>query len=332
MNEIELYRSIFGRKCTAKAVIYVVNFESFLNDFQKIHLVIDFIIKNITKPDQKNDIPLFIICINIVNILHSNSIVVYTPSLWHLYLIGKNKLSVQVMTAKYEQIKAFILEKIESGAWHENDLVPSENQLANDFSVSRMTARKALEELRSQGILLRTKGSGTYVGSLKAQGSMFEIRDIADEIKERGHKYEAVLIEFGEIEAIPPIAIALGVEIGSQVFHSVIVHNENGKPVQVEERFVNKELIPEYLQQDFNQQSPHEYLSQVAPLTEARHTIEAVAPTEQVCEWLQLFNEEPCLQLIRRTLSKHGVVCFARIIYPGSSYRLGGQLTFNKKK
>ena len=195
-----------------------------------------------------------------------------------------------------------------------------------------MTARRALEELSQQGILIRTKGSGTYVASLKGQGSMFEIRDIADEIRDRGHEYSAVLIELDEIEAIPPIAIALGVEMGSTVFHSVIVHNDNGKPVQVEERFVNKQLVPEYLQQDFNLSSPHEYLSNVAPLTEARHTIEAVSPTEQVCEWLQLYNEEPCLQLIRRTSSKQGVVCFARIIYPGSSYKLGGQLTFNRKK
>ena len=105
-----------------------------------------------------------------------------------------------------------------------------------------------------------------------------------------------------------------------------------GKPVQVEERFVNPQLAQDYLQQDFSQLTPHEYLSRVAPLTEARHTIEAVSPTDQVCEWLQLYNEEPCLQLIRRTSSQQGVVCFARIIYPGSSYRLGGQLTFNKKK
>lgn len=236
------------------------------------------------------------------------------------------------MAAKFEQIKKHILANIESGIWRENDLVPSENKLAEDFSVSRMTARRALEELSQQGILLRTKGSGTYVASLKGQGSMFEIRDIADEIKERGHDYSAVLIELDEIDAIPPIAIALGVEIGSQVYHSVVVHNDNGKPVQVEERFVNKTLVPEYLAQDFNLTSPHEYLANTAPLTEARHTIEAISPSEQVCEWLQLYNEEPCLQLIRRTSSKQGVVCFARIIYPGSSYRLGGQLTFSRKK
>ena len=233
--------------------------------------------------------------------------------------------------AKFERIKTYILDKIESGQWQEDQLVPSENKLAESFGVSRMTARRALEELSQQGLLVRTKGSGTYVASLKGQGSMFEIRDIADEIQSRGHTHTANQWQLDAIEAIAPIAIALNVEIGETVYHSVVVHNDNGKPVQVEERFVNPHIIPDYLQQDFTQLTPHDYLSRVAPLTQARHTIEAVAPSPQVMEWLKMSKAEPCLQLIRRTSSQQGVVCFARILYPGSSYRLGGQLTFSKK-
>ena len=104
------------------------------------------------------------------------------------------------MTAKFEQIKKYILEKIESGEWQENALVPSENKLADDFAVSRMTARRAVEELSQQGILNRTKGSGTYVASLKGQGSMFEIKDIADEITARGHQHKATVIELETIK------------------------------------------------------------------------------------------------------------------------------------
>ena len=50
-----------------------------------------------------------------------------------------------IMAAKFELIKKFILDKIESGQWQEDQLVPSENKLAEDFQVSRMTARRALE-------------------------------------------------------------------------------------------------------------------------------------------------------------------------------------------
>jgi GntR family histidine utilization transcriptional repressor len=231
---------------------------------------------------------------------------------------------------KFEQIKQHIISNIKSGAWPEHCKVTSENELSEQFSVSRMTARRALSELTEAGILTRTQGLGTFVASFKSQSSLLEIRNIADEVKERGGNYSCIPEYLESINAIAPIAIALGVEIGTIVYHSVLVHLENNVPIQVEERFVNPEFAQHYLQQDFTQITPHEYLCQVAPLTEARHTVEAIMPSAQVCEWLRLFNEEPCLQVIRRTWSSNRIVSFTRLISPGSKYRLGGHLTFKR--
>ncbi len=231
-------------------------------------------------------------------------------------------------TAKFAEIKEYIRRHIESGEWEENTRVPSENQLAEQFDCSRMTARRALTELVEAGVLERSQGLGTFVASLKSQSSILSIRNIADEIKGRGHGYSVQVLELEPMKAIAPIAIALGLEEGSEVFYSLLVHGEQGLPLQLEERFVNPELIPHYLEQDFSSQTPHEYLSQVAPLTEARHTIEAIMPKEQVRSRLNMAEGEPCLQIIRRTWSRQGVVSFARLIHPGNRFRLGGHLTF----
>ncbi|BCV47453.1 MULTISPECIES: histidine utilization repressor [Shewanella] len=231
-------------------------------------------------------------------------------------------------TAKFARIKQYISDRIESGEWVEHSRVPSENQLAELFECSRMTARRALTELVDNGVLERSQGLGTFVAEFKSQSSMLSIRNIADEIKARGHGYSVQVLELTAIEALAPIAIALGLETGSRVFYSVLVHCEEGLPLQLEERFVNPQLIPDYLQQDFNLQTPHEYLSQVAPLTEARHTIEAIVANEQIRTRLAIPASEPCLQILRRTWSRQGVVSFARLIHPGSRFRLGGHLTF----
>jgi len=233
-------------------------------------------------------------------------------------------------TPKFAQIKQFIVDKIKNGAWQENQRVPSENELSSQFSVSRMTARRALSELTDAGILTRSQGLGTFVASFKSQSSLLEIKNIADEVTERNGQYSCSVQVLESINAVAPIAIALGVEVDSLVYRSVLVHNENDKPLQVEERFVNPALAAGYLQQDFSALTPHEYLSSVAPLTQARHTVEAVMPNSQMCQWLNLYNEEPCLQVIRRTWSTKGIVSFARLVSPGSKYRLGGHLTFKK--
>jgi GntR family histidine utilization transcriptional repressor len=233
-------------------------------------------------------------------------------------------------TPKFAQIKQFIVDKIRSGMWQENQRVPSENELSTQFSVSRMTARRALSELTEAGILTRSQGLGTFVASFKSQSSLLEIKNIADEVKERNGNYTCSVLILESINAVAPIAIALGVEVDSVVYRSVLVHNENDSPIQLEERFVNPALASGYLQQDFSATTPHEYLSSVAPLTQARHTVEAIMPNNEMCQWLNLYNEEPCLQVIRRTWSVNGIVSFARLVSPGSKYRLGGHLTFKK--
>ncbi len=232
-------------------------------------------------------------------------------------------------TPKFEEIKQYILAQIESGQWAEDSRVPSENQLAELFSCSRMTARRGLTELTESGVLERSQGLGTFVAGLKSQSSMMAIRNIADEIKDRGHGYSVQQVSLTQTSATGAIAIALGLEEGSAVYQSILVHCEQGTPLQLEERFVNPKLVPEYLAQDFTQQTPHEYLSMVAPLTEAKHTIEAKMADDAQLALLSIEASEPCLQITRRTWSRQGVVSFARLVHPGSRFRLGGHLTFN---
>lgn len=230
--------------------------------------------------------------------------------------------------AKFATIKEYIYKKIESGEWPEYHPVSSENVLAETFSVSRMTARRALQELSEEGLVTRTRGSGTFVAPLKSQSALLTIRNIADEIRLRNHRHHAVVQLLERVPAPNSIAAALQLTAGAEVLHSVITHFENGQPVQVEDRYVNPDLVPEYLEQNYTQCTPHEYLCEVTPLTEASHLIEAVLPSAQLMKWLELDEPEPCLQIQRRTSGREGVVSQATLTHPGSRFRLGGHMTF----
>ena len=65
------------------------------------------------------------------------------------------------------------------------------------------------------------------------------------------------------------------------MFHTLIVHFENGVPLQCEDRYVNPEAAPDYLKTDFTRITPTHYLLQVAPLWQAQYSIEASLPTAQ---------------------------------------------------
>lgn len=230
--------------------------------------------------------------------------------------------------AKFQKIKEHVYRKIESGEWPEYHPVSSENALAMQFNVSRMTARRALQELCDEGLVTRTRGAGTFVAPLKSQSALLTIRNIADEIKLRGHKHHAVVRLLEEVTATPALATALNIAQDSPVLHSVITHYENGQAVQVEDRYVNAAMVPDYLKQNFVERTPHDYLCQVTPLTEASHLIEAVMPNAQAQEWLELETPVPCLQIQRRTWSREGVVSQATLTHPGQRFRLGGHMTF----
>lgn len=232
---------------------------------------------------------------------------------------------------KYNQLKQYVYGKIESGEWPEHHPVSSENALAKEFSVSRMTARRALQELADEGLVVRTRGAGTFVAPLKSQTGLLTIRNIADEIALRKHRHHAEIQLLEETDAEPGMATLLQLPQGSRVWHSVITHFENGQSVQVEDRYVNPLLVPKYLEQDFIGHTPHEYLCEVTPLTEASHQIEAVTPTKDQQRWLHLSGPEPCLQIQRRTWSRDGVVSQAVLTHPGTRFRLGGHMTFSKK-
>ena len=235
---------------------------------------------------------------------------------------------VRVTRAKFALIKQHIVVKIEKGEWAEGTKLPSENQLSKDFNCSRMTARRALSELTDAGILERSQGIGTFVAGLKSQSSMLAINNIADEIKARGHGYSARQIQLRTTIADVEVATALGIEVNKPVYYSEVVHYEQGVPLQLEIRYVNPALVPDYLTQDFNQQTPHEYLSLVAPLAQAHHKIQAILPSIEQVQKLELKTMEACLVIRRRTWSNQGVVSFAKLIHPGNRFYLGGHLTF----
>ena len=82
----------------------------------------------------------------------------------------------------HDQIKS----EIEDGKWHVGDRLPSERELSENFNVSRMTLRQAIQTLADEGILERKIGSGTYVARKKVQETMIGTTSFSDIIKSQG--------------------------------------------------------------------------------------------------------------------------------------------------
>ncbi len=227
----------------------------------------------------------------------------------------------------YQQVKDHILDRVLKGDWPEGARVPSENELTRSLGFSRMTVNRALRELTAEGWLTRTQGAGTFVAENRPQSAVLEIRSIADEIRERGHEHASEIYYLRSERAAAAEAGLMGLEEGSEVFHSLIVHYENGQPVQLEDRFVNPATAPDYLSQDFRSFTPYEYLMKAAPLSEAEHVIQAIQTDPETARLLSISPQTPCLLLKRRTWSGGKSVTYARLIHPGDRFQLWGRFS-----
>jgi GntR family transcriptional regulator, histidine utilization repressor len=225
----------------------------------------------------------------------------------------------------YGQVKAFIKKRISAGSWKPGDPVPSESVLMQQFGVSRMTVNRALRELMGEGLVTRVQGSGTFVAELHRISSTLAIRDIHEEVLARGHVHSARVLLAESEKASADLARTLGLRTGARVFHTILVHLENGVPILYEDRYVNPAAAPNYLTTDFTQTTPTRHLLAEAPLTEASYSIEACQPTAQQAEHLAIPPSEACLAMMRRTVSGAHIASVARLVYPGSRYSFAGK-------
>ncbi|MBI5258895.1 MAG: histidine utilization repressor [Burkholderiales bacterium] len=226
--------------------------------------------------------------------------------------------------APYARVKQHLKDALAAGRFPPGALMPSEAELVAQFGVSRMTVNRALRELQSEGLVDRLQGVGTFAAQLHKVASTLTIRDLHDEIAERGHRHDALVKLAREERAPAALAARLGLREGDAVFHTLIVHRENGVPIQVEDRYVNPAAAPGYLAVDFTQTTPTHYLLQVAPVWQAQYSIEAALPSAEEARLLGIPRGAPCLVVVRRTQQRDTPITIARLVHPGALYMLEG--------
>lgn len=239
--------------------------------------------------------------------------------------MGRKEKRNSDKTPIYRKIKEYISDKIDGGDWQVHQKILSESELVCLFNTSRMTVNRALRELTAEGRLIRKQGNGTFVAPVKIQSALLEITSIASDIKNAGGKHSCNIHLLCEEKAAPDIATKMNLKPYSPLFHSILIHNKDGIPIQLADRFVNPAVAPHYLDQDFTNTSTTDYLLAVAPVSNIEHVVEALIPAAWIRELLDISDAEPCLALFRTTWTDGIIATRSCFYYPGSRYSLGGK-------
>ena len=112
--------------------------------------------------------------------------------------------------APYARIKQHLKDELARGRWPPGAAMPSDAELVAQFGVSRMTVTRALNELRSEGLIERLQGVGTFAAHLARVSSTLQIRDLHEEIEARGHRHHAEVHSARRETAASGLALQLG--------------------------------------------------------------------------------------------------------------------------
>jgi GntR family histidine utilization transcriptional repressor len=227
---------------------------------------------------------------------------------------------------RYAQIKSHIKTQLESGLWRIGERIPSETQLSQDFSVSRMTARRAVQELADEGLLARSVGAGTFVIQPPSPISSVELPDFNQQFSFSNSEYSNRIVTLETMPAERDIAALLGLAEGELIYHSVIVHSIASVPAQWEESFVSPELVPVYLKQNFKRVSPQAYINWVIAPSRVEHQLQAIIADVMIADALGLSTLSPCIKISRRSWHQDRVISVSRCIASGASCRIGSEL------
>jgi GntR family transcriptional regulator len=131
----------------------------------------------------------------------------------------------------YHQIKQAVLGRVEHGQYLPGELIPPERDLAEEFKVSRITVRRAIEDLAREGLFVRIQGKGTFVTPLKVSDSSKRVGGFAEELRLTGFEAKFKVIEVSTIPCPPGVARKLNIDEGSNVLYIYRLALADNEPI-----------------------------------------------------------------------------------------------------
>ena len=187
----------------------------------------------------------------------------------------------------WQAIENEVRRRIHARIWAPGDMIPNEQDLADEFGCARATVNRALRSLSDAGLLERRRKAGTRVALHPVRKATLSIPIVRSEIAARGQEpgYRRLLRRAG----VPPRALLdrLGAGDDDDFLRVKALHTADDAPFVVEDRWINLAVVPEAADQAFDDISANEWLVRNAAFTDGEIAFSACAASDEVAGHLQ---------------------------------------------
>lgn len=213
------------------------------------------------------------------------------------------------MQKKYETIVNILEKEILDGKYDSNKKLPTEEELIARLNVSKNTVRKAIDILVTKGYIYRVQGSGIFLRDFSREGCM-DIREMNGLTKTySNNNLKSKVLELSLIDADEELASKMRCNVNTKLYYVKRVRYLNGEPMEIEESYYNKEIIP-YLNEEICSKSIFSYVINDLKLKIgfADRVISCEKLNEEEAELLNLKKDDPTLIINNTVFLSSGIV------------------------
>jgi GntR family transcriptional regulator len=243
------------------------------------------------------------------------------------HLFGDGPVVLPVGGPLYLQLKRWIEDAIRRGTINPGDALPSERDLALRADVSRVTVRKAVQQLVQEGALVQRHGSGTFVApqTPRVEQSLSQLTSFTEDMARRGMAVRAEWLDRGLYPASPEETVILGLSGGERAARIARLRLTGDMPLAIERASLSSSILPDPGEV---RDSLYKHLEKFGtrPIR-AIQRIRAANIAEEDANLLQVPVGSAGLHIERISyLSTGRVVEFTRSIYRGDTYDFVAEL------
>jgi GntR family transcriptional regulator len=238
------------------------------------------------------------------------------------------KLDHKSFIPLYYQLKEIFVEKIESGEWPEECMIPSESALQEIYGLSRATVRRTIELLSSEGFFEKKRGKGTMVKKPRIEEKLPALKSFAEEMAGMNATKRVMSAEY--IEPPPKIKEILALFPDEQVLCLKRLMIVDGSPLGILHSYIPARYRLS-LEEDYSKSLYKIFENHGILLKEADQSIEASMSTKEEILLLGLNTSFPTLVIKRIAYSIDGdPVEYVKGVYHGDRYRYNLKLSRNR--